>query len=143
MPISITVAALGGEIEIPTLDGYAKIKVPAGTQTGQMFRLRNKGIKGVRSTSHGGQATIDRAIIQEGITLRRDSARSWPSSSRSTRPAQDATTRAPRPGWTRSRNSLRSKRRLRGVGGGTPETAAVKATCNAASLQSLSKESRR
>lgn len=53
MPISITVAALGGEIEIPTLDGYAKIKVPAGTQTGQMFRLRNKGIKGVRSTSQG------------------------------------------------------------------------------------------
>jgi molecular chaperone DnaJ len=53
MPISITAAALGGEIEIPTLDGYAKIKVPAGTQTGQMFRLRNKGIKGVRSASHG------------------------------------------------------------------------------------------
>jgi len=53
MPISITVAALGGEIEIPTLDGYAKIKVPNGTQTGQMFRLRNKGIKGVRSASHG------------------------------------------------------------------------------------------
>jgi len=53
MPISITVAALGGEIEIPTLDGYAKIKVPSGTQTGQMFRLRNKGIKGVRSASHG------------------------------------------------------------------------------------------
>ncbi len=53
MPISITVAALGGEIEIPTLDGYARIKVPSGTQTGQMFRLRNKGIKGVRSASHG------------------------------------------------------------------------------------------
>jgi molecular chaperone DnaJ len=53
MPISITTAALGSEIEIPTLDGYAKIKVPAGTQTGQMFRLRGKGIKGVRSSSHG------------------------------------------------------------------------------------------
>jgi molecular chaperone DnaJ len=53
MPISITTAALGGEIEIPTLDGYAKIKVPQGTQTGQMFRLRGKGIKGVRSNSPG------------------------------------------------------------------------------------------
>jgi molecular chaperone DnaJ len=53
MPISITTAALGGDIEIPTLEGYAKIKVPAGTQTGQMFRLRSKGIKGVRSSSHG------------------------------------------------------------------------------------------
>jgi len=53
MPISYTVAALGSDIEIPTLDGYAKIKVPPGTQTGQMFRLRGKGIKGVRSSGHG------------------------------------------------------------------------------------------
>ncbi|MGH8650558.1 MAG: DnaJ C-terminal domain-containing protein, partial [Burkholderiales bacterium] len=53
MPISFTTAALGGDIEIPTLDGYAKVKVPTGTQTGQMFRLRGKGIKGVRSSGHG------------------------------------------------------------------------------------------
>jgi molecular chaperone DnaJ len=53
MPISFTTAALGGEIEIPTLDGYAKIKVPTETQTGKVFRLRGKGIKGVRSSSHG------------------------------------------------------------------------------------------
>jgi len=53
MPISFTTAALGGEIEIPTLDGYAKVKVPAGTQTGQKFRLRGKGIKGVRSSTQG------------------------------------------------------------------------------------------
>ena len=53
MPISFTTAAVGGDIEIPTLDGYAKVKGPTGTQTGQMFRLRGKGIKGVRSSSHG------------------------------------------------------------------------------------------
>jgi molecular chaperone DnaJ len=53
MPISFTTAALGGEIEIPTLDGYAKIKVPTETQTGKVFRLRGKGIKGVRSATHG------------------------------------------------------------------------------------------
>ena len=53
MPVSFTTAALGGEIEIPTLDGYAKIKIPAETQTGKIFRLRGKGIKGVRSSSHG------------------------------------------------------------------------------------------
>jgi molecular chaperone DnaJ len=53
MPISFTQAALGGEIEIPTLDGSAKIKVPPETQTGQVFRLRGKGIKGVRSTYPG------------------------------------------------------------------------------------------
>ncbi len=53
MPISITKAALGGEIEIPTLDGYAKIRIPPETQTGKVFRLRSKGIKGVRSNAYG------------------------------------------------------------------------------------------
>ncbi len=53
MPISFTIAALGGDIDIPTLDGSAKIKIPAETQTGKIFRLRGKGIKGVRSTTHG------------------------------------------------------------------------------------------
>lgn len=53
MPISFTTAALGGEIEIPTLDGAAGIKIPAETQSGRVFRLRGKGIKGVRSHTHG------------------------------------------------------------------------------------------
>jgi molecular chaperone DnaJ len=53
MPISFTQAALGGEIEIPTLEGSAKIKVPPETQSGQVFRLRAKGIKGVRSSYPG------------------------------------------------------------------------------------------
>ena len=47
MPIGFATAALGGEIDIPTLDGHASIKVPAETQTGQVFRLRGKGIKHV------------------------------------------------------------------------------------------------
>ncbi len=53
MPISFTTAALGGEIEIPTLDGAAAIKIPPETQSGRVFRLRGKGIKGVRSHTHG------------------------------------------------------------------------------------------
>ena len=53
MPISFVIAALGGEVEIPTLDGHAKIKIPAETQTGKIFRLRGKGIKGVRSHAPG------------------------------------------------------------------------------------------
>jgi molecular chaperone DnaJ len=53
MPISFATAALGGEIDIPTLDGVAKIRVPAETQSGKVFRLRGKGIKGVRSHSAG------------------------------------------------------------------------------------------
>ncbi len=53
MPISFSTAALGGEIQIPTLDGYAKIKVSPETQTGKIFRLKGKGIKGVRSSTFG------------------------------------------------------------------------------------------
>jgi molecular chaperone DnaJ len=53
MPISFSIAALGGEIEIPTLDGVATIKIPAETQSGKIFRLRGKGIKGIRSATHG------------------------------------------------------------------------------------------
>jgi molecular chaperone DnaJ len=53
MPISFTAAALGGEIEVPTLDGSAKMKIPAETQTGATFRLRGKGIKPLRSSDHG------------------------------------------------------------------------------------------
>ena len=53
MPISFTISALGGEIEIPTLDGAAKIRIPAETQSGKVFRLRGKGIKGVRSNAYG------------------------------------------------------------------------------------------
>jgi molecular chaperone DnaJ len=53
MPISFTTAALGGEIAIPTLDGSAKIRIPPETQTGKVFRLRGKGIKGVRSNVSG------------------------------------------------------------------------------------------
>jgi molecular chaperone DnaJ len=53
MPISFATAALGGEIQIPTLDGVAAIKIPAETQTGKVFRLRGKGIKNVRGHGHG------------------------------------------------------------------------------------------
>jgi len=53
MPISFSTAALGGEIEIPTLAGKASFNVPEGTQSGKTFRLRGKGIKGVRSSYPG------------------------------------------------------------------------------------------
>ncbi len=53
MPISFATAALGGEIEIPTLDGSARIKIPAETQSGKIFRLRGKGIKGMRTHAYG------------------------------------------------------------------------------------------
>src|SRR5258707_1005671 len=67
MPISFTQAALGGEIEIPTLDGSAKIKIPVETQTGQVFRLRAKGIKGVRSTYPGD--LICQVVVETPVRL--------------------------------------------------------------------------
>ena len=53
VPISIVTAALGGEIDVPTLAGKAAIDIPEGTQTGKQFRLRGKGIKGVRASYPG------------------------------------------------------------------------------------------
>lgn len=53
VPISFSTAALGGEIEVPTLDGKVNLKIPSETQTGRMFRLRGKGVKSVRSHAVG------------------------------------------------------------------------------------------
>jgi molecular chaperone DnaJ len=53
VPVSVTTAALGGEINVPTLKGAAAIDIPDGTQSGKQFRLRGKGIKGVRSSYPG------------------------------------------------------------------------------------------
>jgi molecular chaperone DnaJ len=53
MPISFSKAALGGEIEVPTLAGKVSFTIPEGTQTGKTFRLKGKGIKGVRSGYSG------------------------------------------------------------------------------------------
>lgn len=53
MPISYATAALGGEIEVPTLGGKVSFTVPEGTQSGKVFRLRGKGVKGVRSGMAG------------------------------------------------------------------------------------------
>ena len=53
VPIDIAAASLGGELDVPTLNGRVKLKIPAETQTGKMFRLRGKGVKSVRATSTG------------------------------------------------------------------------------------------
>lgn len=53
VPISFVTAALGGELEVPTLAGSVKLKIPPETQTGNAFRLRGKGVKPIRSHSYG------------------------------------------------------------------------------------------
>lgn len=53
VPISVATAALGGELEVPTLNGRVKLKIPAETQTGRLFRLRGKGVSPVRGGPTG------------------------------------------------------------------------------------------
>jgi len=53
MPVSFATAVLGGELEVPTLDGRASIKIPPGTQSEKLFRLRGKGVRNVRSGQTG------------------------------------------------------------------------------------------
>lgn len=53
VPVSIATATLGGEVELPTLDGHVSLKVPAGTQSGKVFRLRGKGVTTVRDPRRG------------------------------------------------------------------------------------------
>lgn len=67
VPISFTTAALGGEIEVPTLSGKVKLKVPSETQTGKMFRLRGKGVKSVRSTTTGD--LMCKVVIETPVNL--------------------------------------------------------------------------
>jgi molecular chaperone DnaJ len=55
VPINFPMAALGGEIEVPTLTGAARLKIPAGTQNGTLFRLRGKGMPNVHGHGHGDQ----------------------------------------------------------------------------------------
>ncbi|MCK5359408.1 MAG: molecular chaperone DnaJ, partial [Gammaproteobacteria bacterium] len=52
-PVSFTLLALGGELEVPTLDGRANLKIPAGSQTGKVFRLRGKGVRNARGSQAG------------------------------------------------------------------------------------------
>ncbi|WP_213610202.1 molecular chaperone DnaJ [Pseudoalteromonas sp.] len=67
VPISFTTAGLGGEIEVPTLDGRAKLKIPSETQTGKMFRMRGKGVKSVRSGAQGD--LICKVVIETPVNL--------------------------------------------------------------------------
>ncbi len=53
VPMPFSTAALGGELKVPTLEGQSSIKIPAGTQGGTTFRLRNRGIKDLRSGGKG------------------------------------------------------------------------------------------
>jgi len=67
IPITFTQAALGGEIRVPTLNGRARLKVPPGTQTNKIFRLRKMGIPHLHSSGRGDQWV--RVIIETPVNL--------------------------------------------------------------------------
>jgi molecular chaperone DnaJ len=67
VPINFVDAVLGGELEVPTLDGRVKLKVPAETQTGKLFRLRGKGVTPVRSSSKGD--LLCRVVVETPVNL--------------------------------------------------------------------------
>ena len=67
VPIGFVTAALGGELQVPTLNGKVVLKIPAGTQTGKMFRMRGKGVKPVRGGVVGD--LICRVIVETPVNL--------------------------------------------------------------------------
>ncbi len=67
VPISFTTAALGGELEVPTLDGRVVLKIPAETQSGKLFRIRGRGVRSVRGGYEGD--LICRAIVETPVNL--------------------------------------------------------------------------
>ncbi|MFQ5642290.1 MAG: molecular chaperone DnaJ [Thiogranum sp.] len=67
VPIGFATAALGGEMEVPTLDGRVVLKVPAETQSGKLFRMRGKGVKPVRGGATGD--LMCRVIVETPVKL--------------------------------------------------------------------------
>jgi molecular chaperone DnaJ len=67
VPISFVMAALGGDVEVPALDGRVKLKIPSETQTGRLFRIRGKGVKSVRSASLGD--LLCRVVVETPVNL--------------------------------------------------------------------------
>lgn len=70
VPITFVAAALGGELEVPTLDGRVKLKIPPETQTGKLFRLRGKGVKPVRGGGVGD--LLCRAVVETPVNLNKE-----------------------------------------------------------------------
>ncbi len=68
MPLTFVQVALGDEIEVPTLTGKVKLKIPAGTQTGTNFRLRGKGVPNVHGRGQGDQHVKIRVVTPKNLT---------------------------------------------------------------------------
>ena len=70
VPISFPQAALGGEIEVPTLEGPVKLKIPPGTQSGKTFRLKGKGIASIHTGRRGDETVVVKIETPTRLTKR-------------------------------------------------------------------------
>jgi molecular chaperone DnaJ len=68
LPVNFAQAALGTEVEVPTLHGPSKVKVPTGSQTGRVFRLKDKGIPHLRAGGRGDQMVVLRVVTPESLS---------------------------------------------------------------------------
>lgn len=66
--LNVAQAALGDEVEVPTVDGSERLKIPPGTQTGQVFRLRGKGVPYLRQSGRGDQVVVARVVVPTKLT---------------------------------------------------------------------------
>jgi molecular chaperone DnaJ len=70
LPVSFADVALGSEVEVPTLDGKETVKIPAGTQVGQVFRLKGKGVPVVHSSTRGDQLVVVKLQTPKNLSAR-------------------------------------------------------------------------
>ena len=68
MPLTFAQMALGDEVEVPTVHGKVKLKIPAGTQTGTEFRLKGKGAPNVRGYGQGDRYVVVRVVVPTKLT---------------------------------------------------------------------------
>jgi molecular chaperone DnaJ len=68
LPVNFAQAALGAEVDVPTLYGEAKLKIPTGSQTGKVFRLKDKGISRLHGSGRGDELVILRVVTPESLT---------------------------------------------------------------------------
>ena len=104
VPVSFATAALGGTVEVPTLDGEVTIKVPAETQSGRVFRLRDKGVKPVRGGSRGD--LFCRVVVETPVSSFQPSSASSFAQLEESLKRRHAEARAAREGILRRREAL-------------------------------------
>ncbi len=68
LPVNFAQAALSAEVAVPTLDGKVTIKIPAGSQTGQVFKLKNKGIPHLQRRGRGDQFVELKVVTPDSLT---------------------------------------------------------------------------